>query len=114
MKKVEITACVIGEEKRMALLFDYDKEVVDLIKRIDGRIWLRSDKFWHISFRGNGSVHILRRSFATHLLENGDDLRSMQKKLGHKNINTTTIYTHVTKNALRNITSPLDDISIEE
>ena len=56
------------------------------------------------------SVHTLRHFFATHLLESGTDIRYIQELLGHSSSKTTEIYTHVTKNSLRNIRSPLDDI----
>lgn len=56
------------------------------------------------------TLHGLRHSYATHLLEAGTDLRYIQALLGHKSSRTTEIYTHVTTHSIQKIRSPFDDL----
>lgn len=60
-----------------------------------------------------GSLHALRHSFATQLIENGVDVTIVQALLGHRSLKTTEIYLHVTNKQLRKIKSPIDHLEIE-
>ena len=73
--------------------------------RLTPRSIERAVKFYAIKAGISKKVtpHVLRHSFATDLLQNGADIRSVQMMLGHANISTTQIYTHVTDKQLRDI-----------
>lgn len=111
---------VVLAEKLLVLLRDYFKEYKpkDYLfeGRANGRYSERSVQqllkqiLAKLKINKQGSVHSLRHSYATHLIEQGTDVRFVKDLLGHKSIKTTLIYTHLTDPAKRKIKSPLDNL----
>jgi len=89
-------------------LFPGQKKGMHLTKRSVQKVMERAVK--KAGIKKDASVHTLRHSFATHLLESGTDIRYIQELLGHKSSKTTEVYTHVSLCHLKNIKNPLDNI----
>jgi site-specific recombinase XerD len=75
--------------------------------------WMMHNIVKKAGIKKNASVHTLRHSFATHMLEQGVDIRRIQLLLGHKSLRTTSIYLHVATNYLSDTKSPLDYLSLD-
>ena len=77
------------------ILFDYSEAISNQLRKTT-----------------QATIHCLRHSFATHLLENGTEIRFIQELLGHKSSKTTEIYTHVNNQSLQKIKNPFDNLNL--
>ena len=100
----------MDEYKPQKWLFEVTKPERHIAVRTVQKIFDHACKIAGV--RKGMTVHTLRHSFATHLLESGTDLRYIQELLGHKNSKTTEIYTHVSTESLGKIKSPLVSLTL--
>ena len=108
MGKKAVTAVKNYMPERDYLIQKYRLNTKRLLIHENGRELTRQDVYNFIHAQGKKihktiSPHTLRHSFATHLLENGADLRVVQELLGHSDVSTTQLYTHISKKRLKEV-----------
>jgi integrase/recombinase XerD len=111
---------IMLSEKLLSLLREYFKEYKPKIYLFEGQKGeqystrsiqqIFNNAVKKVGIKKKVTVHSLRHSFASHLLDNGTDIRFIQELLGHKHLSTTQIYTHINPASVKKIKSPFDNI----
>lgn len=111
---------VMLSEKLLSLLREYFKEYKPKIYLFEGQKGeqystrsiqqIFNNAVKKVGIKKKVTVHSLRHSFASHLLDNGTDIRFIQELLGHKHLSTTQIYTHINPASVKKIKSPFDNL----
>lgn len=82
-----------------------ERSVNEVVKQLAAKAGIENKRVY---------THLMRHTSATHMVENGTDINLIQKLLGHSNVKTTNIYTHISHNLISKIQSPLQNINLEE
>lgn len=109
---LEVLRVYMQKYRPVHWLFQGEQEDKHITIRSVQRVFKKASE--HANITKDVSVHTLRHSFATHLLEGGTDLRYIQELLGHQSSKTTEVYTHVSQKDFQRIQSPLDRILINK